>query len=264
MASPILLGQITQTLVAGVEAYAKTNGIPLVHLAAGQRKDAGAARYRQKFTATEGVVFIGVAPEKYQAFQAHKPVRAGTNSFDFSRQAVYVKVYYVYVPDAAFGPAFIKVGTCAPFPVKVCLNGQEWAKQQLRQAGVAFEALHNGFVRGAAPERWQTICQPLGPEPIQAVFDQGTGRLPWPLTAADRAVGYGHRLSSGQMDAYASRTHVCTRPLRGREFFEHVIRENRDLGRPDRVQLIFGRRVQRKTPSRFLTRVIQAGVQPNW
>ncbi len=60
-----------------------------------------------------------------------------------------------------------------------------------------------------------------------------------------------------------SRTQVFTRPPRGREFFEHVIRENLDLGRTDRVQLIFGRRVYRNTPSRLITRVIQSGVQPN-
>jgi hypothetical protein len=60
-----------------------------------------------------------------------------------------------------------------------------------------------------------------------------------------------------------SRTQVFTRPLRGREFFEQVIRENLDLGRPDRVQLVFGRQVRRNTPSRFCTRVTQTGVQPN-
>src|SRR6266852_4052235 len=233
----------------------------MVHFAAGQRKDDVAARFRQKFTAEEGVVFIGVAQEKFQAFKAHKQARAGTVSFDFSRQAVYVKVYYFYVQDAEFGPAFIKMGTYAPFPVKVCLNGHEWAKQQLRQAGVAFEALDNGFLSCAKPERLQTVCQQLGPEPIQAFFDKWVERLPWPLTAADRAAGYGHRLSIWQMEV--SRTHVFRRPIRGREFFEQVIRENLDLGRPDRVQLIFGRRVYRNTPSRFVTRVIQAGVQPN-
>jgi hypothetical protein len=36
MASPVLLGQITQTFVAGVEAYAKTHAIPLVRFAPGE------------------------------------------------------------------------------------------------------------------------------------------------------------------------------------------------------------------------------------
>ena len=50
---------------------------------------------------------------------------------------------------------------------------------------------------------------------------------------------------------------------RGREFFEEVIRDNLDLGRPDRVQLIFEKRIGKMTPGRFRTRVIQDGVNPS-
>jgi hypothetical protein len=50
------------------------------------------------------------------------------------------------------------------------------------------------------------------------------GALAGPLTEADRIAGYPHRLSIWQMEV--SRTHVFTRPVRGREFFEQVI-ENR-------------------------------------
>ena len=51
------------------------------------------------------------------------------------------------------------------------------------------------------------------------------------------------------------------RPVQGRVFFEEVIRENVDIGRPDHVQLIFDRRVTRRTPSRC--RVITEGVTPS-
>src|SRR3984957_5995344 len=47
------------------------------------------------------------------------------------------------------------------------------------------------------------------------------------------------------------------------EFFEEVLRDNLDLGRPDRVQLIFDRVVTKKTPGEFKTRVIQDGVHPS-
>ena len=46
-------------------------------------------------------------------------------------------------------------------------------------------------------------------------------------------------------------------------FFEDVIRDNLDLGRPDQVSLIFQRRVNRRTQSRFRTRVITEGVNPS-
>ena len=65
------------------------------------------------------------------------------------------------------------------------------------------------------------------------------------------------------LQAEFSLTQVFDRPLQGRVFFEEVIRENLDLGRPDHVQLVFGRRVTRRTPSRFRTRVITAGVDPS-
>ena len=56
---------------------------------------------------------------------------------------------------------------------------------------------------------------------------------------------------------------MLDRPLTGRIFFEEVIRENLDLGRPDQVQLIFARRVTKRTPGRFRTRVITEGVLPS-
>jgi len=262
IASPASLGQIGQAFVAAVESFAREQNIPIVRFQKGQRKDDIVASYRRKFRAQEGVVVIGVAQEQVHSFKGRKETfgRNGVR-FQFSRQSVFVKVYYFYVQDAAFGPGFIKVATYMPYPVKVCLNGHEWAKQQLRQAGVAFEALDNGFLSCADSERVQAVCQALGPEQVQAFFEKWVARLPWPLTEADRTAGYRHRLSIWQLEV--SRTQVFTRPMRGREFFEQVIRENLDLGRPDRVQLIFGRRVQRNTPSRFMTRVVQDGVQPN-
>jgi hypothetical protein len=148
-----------------------------------------------------------------------------------------------------------------PYPIKVYLNGHEWVKQHLRQAQVEFEGLDNGFLSCAAPDHLQAVCDQLGPEQIQAFFEKWIDRLPLPLNAADRQAGYGHRLSIWQLEV--SRTQVFADPVRGREFFEAVIRENLDLGRPDRVQLIFDRNIIKSTPGRFRTRVMEAGVNPN-
>ncbi|MGH8570869.1 MAG: hypothetical protein ACREXU_23400, partial [Gammaproteobacteria bacterium] len=65
------------------------------------------------------------------------------------------------------------------------------------------------------------------------------------------------------LQAEFSRTQVLDRPVTGRVFFEEVIRENLDLGRPDQVQLIFDRAVHKRTPGRFRTRVITEGVTPS-
>jgi hypothetical protein len=65
------------------------------------------------------------------------------------------------------------------------------------------------------------------------------------------------------LQAEFSLTQVLDRPLWGRVFFEEVIRENLDIGRPDQVQLIFDRRVTKRTPGRFRTRVLTEGVTPS-
>ena len=42
-----------------------------------------------------------------------------------------------------------------------------------------------------------------------------------------------------------------------------MIRENLDIGRPDQVQLIFNRRVTKRTPGSFRTRILTEGVVPS-
>ena len=76
--------------------------------------------------------------------------------FDYSRQSVFVNHDYFYLQDEDFGPAFIKVCTYAPYAVKICLNGHEWAKRQLRKQDIAFEALDNGFLSCEDPQELQT------------------------------------------------------------------------------------------------------------
>ncbi|MBV8523389.1 MAG: hypothetical protein JOY71_14910 [Acetobacteraceae bacterium] len=56
---------------------------------------------------------------------------------------------------------------------------------------------------------------------------------------------------------------IDRRPVSGRIFFEDVIRENLDIGRPKQVQLIFDRGVTKSTPGSFRTRVISDGVIPS-
>jgi hypothetical protein len=56
---------------------------------------------------------------------------------------------------------------------------------------------------------------------------------------------------------------VLDRPVAGRGFFEEVIRDQLDLGRPDNVQVLFNRQVRKCTPVRFRMRLITPGVLPS-
>jgi hypothetical protein len=259
--SPAILGQMTDNYKKEVERFAQAEGLELIRFERGVRKDDIAAQYREQFEGEEGILFIGIAQERASAFKGRKQMKQGLVRFEYSRQSVFVNHYYFYLLDKEFGPAFIKVCTYAPYAVKICLNGHEWAKRQATERGLAFEALDNGFFCCDDPAALQEICDQLGPEQIQAFFDKWQARLPWRLTAADRQAGYRYRLSVWQ--AEFSRTQVFDDPVRGRQWFEAVIRDNLDVGRPDRIQLVFERRVTARTPGYFRTKVVQEGVNPS-
>jgi hypothetical protein len=259
--SPSILGDLTSVYKAAVAAFAAQEGVEVIQFERGVRKDAVVAEYRQRQTKGEGVVVIGVAQEKAEAFKASKRTEGKLVGFDYSRQSVFVNHYYFYLEDEEFGPAFIKVCSYAPYAVKVCLNGHEWVKRQLRKRSIAFEALDNGFLSCADPQALQTICDELGPAQIQAFFEKWQQRLPWRLSEQDRQAGFAYRLSIWQ--AEFSRTQVFANSTQGRQWFEAVIRDNLDVGRPDRIQLVFERRVTKATPGLFRTQVVQEGVNPS-
>ncbi len=259
--SPVMLGKLTIAFRAAVEQFAAAQGLPIVEFAKGARKDEIAQAALATFARPCGVVLIGKAQEQTSAFSGRRADRGGKVWFTYRRRTVQVTYYYFYILDEDFGLAFIKVCTYLPFEVKVCLNGHSWAKQHLTREGIAFEPLENGFATCADPARLQALCPQLTGAAVQTFFDCWVDQLPWPLTAAERAAGYRHQLSVWQLEV--SRTQVFLDPVQGRALVESLIRENLDLGRPDRVRLIFDRAITARTPSEFATQVIQYGVMPS-
>jgi hypothetical protein len=263
VASTTLMGPMTRAFAAAVQAFAKREGVEVVRFEKGQRKDEETQRRLKDFGATEGLLYIGVAQERCSTFRVTKRFseRTGTSFPWLYRSTVMCNQYYFYIVDEDFGPLFIKFSSYFPYTARACLNGHEYAKCQLRNEGIAFAALDNGVRSCADPQRLQQINDALDVERIEAVVRKWLARLPQPFTDADHAAGYNYDISI--LQAEFARTQVFDRPLSGRHLFEEVIRENLDLGRPDQVSLIFDRRITRRTPGRFRTRVITHGVTPS-
>jgi len=257
------MGPLTQAFVAAVDAYAAAHPLPVLTFKPGERKDDVVAPYLAKRAGQTGLYLVGKAQEKTTTFRTHKGhgPRTRDRAPQLYRSTAMVKHYYLYGVDADFGPFFIKFSTYFPFTAKVCLNGHEWLKRQLARASVAFAPLDNGLLTCADPARAQALADTLTAEKIEACVRRWLAELPQPFSAAEQAAGYGYDLSI--LQAEFALTQVLDRPLTGRCFFEEVIRENLDLGRPDQMQLIFDRRVTRRTPGRFRTRVLTEGVVPS-
>jgi hypothetical protein len=92
-------------------------------------------------------------------------------------------------------------------------------------------------------------------------FQRWLHRLPVPLVPADRDAGWWWELSMAQVEV--SRTIVFTQPRYARSFFDALVTDNLDLGRPDTMEIVFDRQVrtgpQRATRGEFKTKVVTRG-----
>ena len=170
---------------------------------------------------------------------------AGTPRWSFFKADRRVTCYYFYLWDQDFGPAFIKVCAYFPYPAKVWLNGHEWVKRQATRVGLGFTALSNGFAACDDPAALQAICDRLGPGTINVFVQRWLHRLPLPFGAKDHDAGYWWEVSMRQVEI--SRTIVFDAPRHARGFFEALVADNLDIGRPHNVEIIFARKIRRDT-----------------
>ena len=269
IASTAPLAAMTDRFAKAVHVFARQHQIPWVDFVKGQRKDDVMHEQLAAFRAagrTEGVVFIGRAQEKTAVFRTEKRRNPTTGrSYPWIvRSTGIINHFYVYCFDDDFGPFFLKFCGYFPYTAKLCFNGHHWAQRQAAKAGVGFVAMDNAFAAVDDTATLQQICNDFDASHIEALLGKWLDRLPNPFSDADRAAGYRYKISV--LQAEFSLTQMLDAPVTGRVFFEHVIRDNLDVGRADKVGLIFDRRIRRRgphpTPGRFQTRVITAGVTP--
>jgi hypothetical protein len=260
-ASSALMAPMTRAFTADIGHFIAARGLDLVRFAPGQRKDLVTAGYLRRAELDDRglvpaqVLYVGVAQEKQKVFRTSKrrnPVTGATYPWLVPGSGV-VNQYYFYCVDEEFGPVCVKFSGYFPYTGRLILNGNEYAKRQAAKAGLGFVPLDNAF---AAVDDVAAVA---------ALAARLLALLPHPFTAEDTAAGYRYELSV--LQAEFSLTQVLDAPVTGRIFFDQLIRDNLDLGRPDRVSLIFDRKIIRKgkraTPGRFRTRVITEGVTPS-
>ncbi len=219
---------------------------------------------RQAATGRAGVAAIGVAQEFAPVFTGMKKTGPGDAVwFAFTKADRRVTCYYFYVFDDDFGPAFVKVCAYFPYPMKIWLNGHEWGKRQAAKNGIGFTELSNGFATCSDPVGLQAICDRLGPGAIRVFAERWWSILPLPLTEHDRTAGYWWELSMRQVET--SRTLVFDAPRHARGFFEALVADNLDIGRPELIELIFKRGQRRGRPAagEYKTKIVTYGTEVN-
>jgi hypothetical protein len=208
------------------------------------------------------VAAIGVAQEFQRVWSAYqRDTQTAAPQYTFAKTDRRVTCSCFYLWDEDFGPAFIKVCAYFPYPAKIWVNGHEWAKRQAIKAGVGFTELSNGFASCDDPAGLQEICDRLQPGTIEVFAQRWLHWLPMPFGSKDRDAGYWWECSMRQVEV--SRTVVSDEPCRVRSFFEALISDNLDIGRPENVEIIFGRRVRCDTPGTFRTAIDRPVIDPD-
>jgi hypothetical protein len=265
IASAAVLGRIGNRFRRDVKRFADANDIPILQLKGPDRSrwdDRKLDHVRPHLQAAErdrrfGVVAIVAGQEYHWVFSARNRGKGKAVWFEFFREQRRVGVYYFYILDPDFGPAFIRICTYFPYPARVWVNGHEWAKRQADHAGLTYRALSNGFASTPEPERLQAVCDSFAAGHVQAFFDRWMACIPTPLTREDRAAGYWWQLSIRQVEI--SRTLVFDDPRRARGFFEALVADNIGIGRPEQVSMVFARPLRRPAKTNYGTRVFTTG-----
>jgi len=262
--SPALMEKISTRFRRVVESFAEANGIRWVRFGKEDRKAEVMAPYLREAAATgrSQVAAIGVAQEYQRVWAAYqRDTATAAPQYTFAKADRRVTCYYFYLWDEDFGPAFVKVCAYFPYPAKIWVNGHEWAKRQAARAGIGYRELSNGFAACDDPAALQEICDRLGPGTIEVFAQRWLHRLPLPFGRKDQQAGYWWECSMRQVEV--SRTIVLDAPRRARAFFEALIADNLDIGRPANVEIIFKRHIRRDTPGVYRTAIDRPAIGPD-
>jgi hypothetical protein len=142
-----------------------------------------------------------------------------------------VNHFYVNAVDAEFGPFFLKFRSY--FPTTASSASMVTSGPNARPPRPGSPSLRWTTASPVEyPTLLQAICDRLGPGQIDGLLRKWLAILPHPFTAA------GYRYDVSILQAVFSLTQVLDQPVAGRVFFEHIIRDNPDAGRPDQISLI--------------------------
>lgn len=150
----------TAAFVASTEKFVAAQGVDLVSFGKHQRKDDITMQYLHQFDADEGVLYVGRAQEKARVVRTERRhcARTGMSYPWVVDGSAMVNHYYFDCVDSDFGPFFLKFCSYFPYNARLCINGNEYAKCQLRKRGIVFEALDNGILSCDDPRALQRIC----------------------------------------------------------------------------------------------------------
>jgi hypothetical protein len=166
----------------------------------------------------------------------------------------WVDQYNFYLRDAAWGPMFVRVCPYFPFSTRICLNQHYWLANKMTRAGIRFLQTGNCFRQCSDPEALQKLAGSLAANDVLRCGHKWINRLiPFFHGQERREAGCWHQLFFAQVEYCEN---LIFRPRAALdELGDRLLDANRNLGRPDKLTIIFGRRVTRQYEGKLQTEI---------
>jgi hypothetical protein len=233
-----------------VKQWSEKRAVPMVDAPKG-RRDEFVAPYFKGARPDHPVIII----------KAREPARIMTaigdkiaNRWHLQIADRWVIQYNFYINDRQWGRMFVRVCPYLPFSARVCLNQHHWLANKMREEGIAFKQCSNAFVKCAKPERLQELADSLTPKDLIACGQKWLARLTPFFTAHEREkAGCQHRLFFSQVEFCDNL--VFDRRAALDRLGERLLDANRTIGQPDKIAMIFGRKVTRHYRGKLQTEI---------
>jgi len=164
----------------------------------------------------------------------------------------WVVQYNFYVNDERWGPMFVRMCPYLPFSARVCLNQHHWLAQRMRGEGIDFQQCTNAFLRCANPARLQELSDSLAPRDLLTCGQKWlTTFTPFFTERERKQAGCQHRLFFAQVE-YCDNL-IFRRRAALDQMGERLLDANRTIGQPNKITVIFGRRITKQYRGKLQT-----------
>ena len=162
--------------------------------------------------------------------------------------------YNLYVNDQRWGRIFVRICPYLPFSARVCLNQHHWLANRMREEGLDFQQCSNAFLRCGSPERLQELADTLTAGDLSTCGQKWLARFTPFFTARERKqAGCRHRLFFSQIEFCDNL--IFHRRAALDKLGERLLDANRTIGQPNKITVIFGRKVTKQYRGKLQTEI---------
>jgi hypothetical protein len=241
---------IAEQFQAWLKAWAGKRSIPVVDAPQGRRDDFVDSYFHR--AKPDEVVVILKAREPARIMTAVGDSK--TNRWHLQIANRWVVQYNFYINDRRWGRMFVRICPYLPFSARVCLNQHHWLANRMREQGIDFKQCGNAFTRCSTPERLQQLADSLDPRELSTCGQKWLARLTPFFTAKEREeAGCQHRLFFSQIEFCDNL--IFHRRAALDSLGERLLDANRTIGQPNKITVIFGRRISKHHRGKLQTEI---------